>query len=46
MVSLAAKVLLVAVIGGLVAMFIFGRSFWYGFILIGISGLIYGWRNR
>jgi len=27
-------------------MFIFGQSFWYGFVLIGFSGLIYGWRSR
>jgi hypothetical protein len=43
---LALKALLIAVIGGLVSQFIFGGSFWYGFVILGIAALIYVWRNR
>jgi hypothetical protein len=46
MLVLALKVLLVAVIGGLVSMFVFGGSFSYGFIVLGLIAAFYVWRNR
>jgi hypothetical protein len=46
MVVLALKVLLVAVIGGLVSQFVFGGSFSYGFVVLGVIAAFYVWRNR
>lgn len=46
MVVLALKILLMAVIGGLVSLFVFGGDFWYGFIVMGIITAIYVFRNR
>jgi hypothetical protein len=46
MLTLILKVLLIAVIGGLVSLFVFGNSFWYGFVVLGIAAGIYVFRNR
>ena len=46
MLTLILKALLIAVIGGLVSLFVFGGSFWYGFAVLGIAAAIYVFRNR
>lgn len=46
MLVLALKILLVAVVGGLVSQFVFGGSFLYGFIVLGLIAAYYVWRNR
>jgi hypothetical protein len=46
MLTLILKVLVMAVIGGLVSLYVFGGSFWYGFVVLGIGAAIYVFRNR
>ena len=46
MLILALKVLFMAVISGLVSMFVFGGSFVYGFVVLGLIAAFYVWRNR